>query len=88
MYDVFGIFEGVKFSNSGFAVQLVLDDTKLTVGFGVMCIVGDGLSVEPRNTMDKSNTFFLTMNASEFAADNENTYSVGAKNNDSRCRSA
>lgn len=48
--DVFGIFGGVKFTNSGIDVQLVLDDTKLTVGFGVMCIVGDGLSVEPGNT--------------------------------------
>lgn len=34
--DVFGIFGGVKFSKSGFAVQLVLDEMKLTVGFGVM----------------------------------------------------
>lgn len=63
MYDVFGIFEGVKFSNSGFAVQLVLEDTKLTVGFGVMCIVGDGLSVEPRNTIGQIKYIFLTMNA-------------------------
>lgn len=28
-------------------VQVVLDEMKLAVGFGVICIVGDGLSVEP-----------------------------------------